>query len=177
MNKKYFTRHLPVEGEVQDGDWFFFEGRNLPLRKDSKLEAECPLSTDDNPKIKVKLFLCSRDIQVGDKGYNPNPYRNYELEEIIICETPEGYKLGFLTANYPDGHNKVPFYVPQPFKIIGEISPEAMWVKEGDEFDEDEVKQIWWHPIGDCETIPPRDENYTKKLKRFMILGPCKHFH
>jgi hypothetical protein len=92
-----------------------------------------------NP-IRVKLFLCSRDIQVGD-------------EVKILNESWEGiYKAGMDTE-----------YM---FKVIGEVSPEAVWVKEGMEFEEDAVQQ-WWAPE-DANT-----DHYVMKIQ----CPNCKTFH
>ena len=71
-------------------------------------------------KIDEKLYITSRDIQVGDKVKFPE-----SLKDTII-DTSKGLDLG----SY-----KIYGY----FKVIGEISPEAKWVKEGDEFDDSEL--------------------------------------
>ena len=77
------------------------------------------------------------------------------------------------------------------FKVMGLISPEATWVKEGDEFEEDQIKicvdpdnQDNWYvdvPSGkyhDDDPIPPsRDNLYTDGTKIVYIKGPCGHFH
>ena len=67
--------------------------------------------------IKDKLYLITRDIQVGDK-YLTAP--DYQKERV--CED----------ASYSFEHC---------VKVIGEISPEAVWVKEGDEFEEEDIQK------------------------------------
>jgi len=141
--KKYFAKYLPVEGEIKDDDMSQYN--NITGIHSGWAEHCKGLAR------RVKLFLCSRDIEPGDKVYS---------------DFDNGY-LG-IAKKKSEGFN---------FKMIGEISPEATWVKEGDEFDEEDVKEIWWHPKGNCETFPPRNPNQTHKIKRFLILGPCKCFH
>jgi hypothetical protein len=66
-----------------------------------------------------KLYLCSRDIKEGDRCCNLRTGEYFIVEEI-------GYVEG-LNKNEDD------------FAVIGEISPNAAWVTEGMEFDEDEI--------------------------------------
>lgn len=121
---KYFTKYLPVTGEVKEGDTFFFKNSTLPHIKNSLLEIKYPLSRDDDPKILVKLFLCSRDIQIGDKfdqlpGINGITYECKEKTEEFIIDN--------------EGKSRT---INSCFKIIGKISSGAKWVKEGDIFEE-----------------------------------------
>jgi len=57
------------------------------------------------------------------------------------------------------------------FKVIGKVSKEALWVKDGDEFDDDELIAngygVNWNKDGDRNGFL-----YTLKIK-----GPCGHFH
>ena len=113
--KKYFTKYLPVEGEIKKGDWAI-DCENRIFQSKGKYS--------DKRDTKVKLFLCSRDIQVGDK-YLTAP--DYTKERT--CED----------NSYSFEHC---------LKVIGEISPQCLgYTKEGEEFDENEVTQDkdgWW---------------------------------
>lgn len=57
--KKYFTKYIPADGEIKEGDMVL-----------DTLSGEIVCWWDGNNwdkyDKKVKLFLCSRDIQVGD---------------------------------------------------------------------------------------------------------------
>lgn len=64
---------------------------------------------------RAELSLCSRDIKVGDDYYKNG--RDITLFGI-----------------YSEPTDKC-------FKKIGKVSPDATWVKEGDEFDEGELLQ------------------------------------
>jgi hypothetical protein len=109
--KKYFAKYLPIEGEIQD--------RLRALYAPSHKEYKAP----------VTLFLCSRDIQVGDKVTYMDNYHGVveitnEPKALYQITTPEGIHYIY---------KKDSVWV---FKVIGEISSAARWIKEGDEFDE-----------------------------------------
>lgn len=145
--KPYFAKYLPVEGEIKEGDIISL---HIP-------EGENPFSWEngiyyqDTPRVlhgegyvtikpidycseervmrnglaykkeymkgRLQLFLCSRDIQIGDKVKD-------EYSGLDITATKD---------NFPS--NASDFWL----KVIGPISTEAKWVKDGDEFDEDET--------------------------------------
>ncbi len=62
---------------------------------------------------------------------------------------------------------------------IEKISPEATWVKEGDQFTENEIEisEIYCYcgHTDKCSCGP--NEGNTYKPSIIKILGPCKHFH
>lgn len=106
----YFAKYLPVEGG------------NLIIKNTGGKEE----------KIIGRLFLCSRDIQVGDK---------FHVDYTISGYTPEQTCLNVDSDTvYSEGIND-DIYSPKEkcWKVIGPISPQAIWVKEGDEFEKGEV--------------------------------------
>lgn len=140
-------------------------------------------------KIDDKLILTSTDIQVGDKVRSFN-YPEQEEREVVNLRTSkklvgaedhsEIYHLADI--QYPNEVNTSA--VTGFFKVIGEISEDALpYTKEGDEFDEDSVQEIWdsstgWrkHKIGELkDSDKPRW--YGRKLPILLIKGPCGHFH
>lgn len=139
MNK-YFTKYIPVEGEIEEGD-YYFDGTLL----NQKLSSES--WRVGKSWRKVKLFLCSRDIQVGDKIKDEGDLsQEFELNNEYYLRL---YKEKGCTNH---------------FKVIGEISPDAIsYVTEGQEFEESKVGRCFY---GD--TCP------GGKVK---IKGPCGHFH
>lgn len=140
--KPYFAKYLPVEGEIKMGDKFRW------IINDS-VQGEVHTCTTEGERPekykKVKLFLCSRDIQVGDKPIYMPSGQYHTVSGITELMLPEVKELGL-------------------FKIIGEISTEATWAKEGDGFDESQV-EYWTSSI---------DNHANPFLK---IKGPCGHFH
>lgn len=189
MNKPYFTKYLPVQGEIREGDIALYEAFGfgaVDFRHGSLHYTSFPKpgtvtmpvgSLDD--KRPYKLFLCSRDIQVGDKVYG----REEKVIDAGLC----------LALDCPDVYEAI---TSDHFKVIGEISPDALsYVKEGDEFDEEQV-ELWikaeqWQ-TGDefAEEYGPDEEewktfkvgevapNYGYIISKFVyIKGPCGHFH
>jgi hypothetical protein len=152
-----------------------------------------------------KLFLCSRDIQVGDEFIIPEDcVVDWDLRvnnKGICTSISMGNKMFHYKAPCSLGgivHSGV-HADSKPYKVIGEISPDATWVKEGDEFEEHEIKQeslTFNLPLNsDLErTAEERTramfnvDSYTSTVsegvakvevtfKEFKIKGPCGHFH
>jgi len=132
LYKPYFAKHLPVEEEIKEGDITtnchgdFFKADNGTvyfLSKELK---------------KYKLFLCSRDIQVGDTLKECMPdgkeYKVHHFETVLPCGV-------FVMEPWPSD-NEVWIHATDAFKVVGEISPEATWVKEGDQFEENEICKV-----------------------------------
>jgi hypothetical protein len=155
--KAYFTKYRPVEGRVEKGDKYYH-----PDDPTNVLERKGDLTSPNLQK--VKLFLCSRDIQIGDKAYSPHSDFTTVIEDA--------YQLNDRPSEW--------------FKVMGEISPEALtFVKEGDEFDENEIKKSslpicpkCGAPGGNDGFCPEEIECETDKQRIiFYIKGPCGHFH
>jgi hypothetical protein len=138
--KTFFTRYFPVPGEkIGYGEKYFnkvfFENQErkrhaIHIRTRDKTNDDV-FKGNDQYYVKAKLFLCSRDIQVGDKiqciGWRP-----YD------CEFVKEFPNGNIQIKLPDGQLHTTDY-KEVYKVIGEISPDATWVKEGAEFDEKQL--------------------------------------
>jgi len=166
---KYFAKELPIKDEIQE--------RVKSLYSPSHKEY----------KASKKLFLCSRDIQVGDKDVYAEPdavegWRKGLRFEVTKLEDLEGYRNATIKylANpiMPESvGNEREWPADNLWKVIGEISPEATWIKEGDEFDEKDLSFMrvdrengggWkYTTVEDCKGFPTMVE----------IKGPCGHFH
>ena len=186
--KKYFAKYLPLKNKIiQDGDLIMHPttGNRMIATKDMGL-GYLTVNTD---WVAIKLFLCSRDIQVGDKVktcqtkddyYRDNPIlTSYPAEGIVVSEdTKYVWNIKYTTN---EGEYVLPIPKNYCIKVIGEVSPDATWVKEGDEFDEDEV-ELWARPISNHYTPyrPLKKEHWfdgTKRESFWKIKGPCGHFH
>ncbi len=124
--KTYFAKYLPVEGEIKEGDLYISHFHKQPAVMDK-------INIWSFPLQKVKLFLCSRDIQVGDKVITPYPTNS----ENIINENNLQYfkELTIIPLNKVSNEG----VWLGAYKVVGEISPETLsYVKEGQEFDEDD---------------------------------------
>ena len=137
MSKKYFAKYMPVEAQGDLGcKWQWDNNIQNTGWEDitpSDMDAIIAHGLKPSPEFrKVKLFLCSRDIKVGDK---------YSVDGDVFLEA---YKVDIKTFEIiQKGFQKgIVSSSEVPFKVIGEISPEATFVKEGDEFDEDDIEHI-----------------------------------
>lgn len=150
--KLYFAKYLPVEGEIKPPCIVL---ETLTTGEKQLFQVDTKNDIDIKNQQLVKLFLCSRDVQVGDKVYE------------ILSDKSIGDEFEWTSeiAKYNDS---------EPcFKVIGEISTDATWVKEGDEFDEEKLRYIYTPEIKpsmcEVDAIPEREIVYIK--------GPCGHFH
>lgn len=99
------------------------------------------------------LFLCSRLIEEGDEFYS----ELYENEKFKA------------TPKWPKKDHKDFCY-----KKVKPISKEAIWVKDGDEFDAIELRP-WNHTLG---FSVPIDEMNTRIVSYVQIFNTaCGHFH
>lgn len=86
---------------------------------------------------------------------------------------------------------------------VGQVSPEATWVKEGDEFDEYKIKHYRFDAFGELDTYSKTKEEFDKFKEEYqertgkpyehisrkkgcgsgcyygniLLKGPCGHFH
>lgn len=142
MNKPYFAKYLPVEGEIKEGDKVFHKGEILTAKsydswftKWDFVEKSIPPVEYDKDCKKVKLFLCSRDIQVGDKIRN-------DRRGIIDAEITSFDSNG-VTLTLKGGNLKYPFDTAtndECYKVIGEISNPD--ISKEQEFSEEEIKEL-----------------------------------
>lgn len=169
---KYFAKYLPVSNDSDSDRWEWYNNvKNTgwePITP-SDMDAIIAHGLEPQPKFrKVKLFLCSRNIQVGDKVLDE------EFEEWTVAksyEKPNYFRFEHKTENpcYSDSF-------PNPIKVIGEISSQATWVKEGDEFEEDQIHVMAEDNFGlSFEVSLVRKENIIRVWSE--IKGPCGHFH
>lgn len=124
MSKKYFAEYIPVKGEIKEGDSVLMKtghGEKVVICK-NKEQADLWNSLTPKQNV-VKLCLCSRDIKIGDK-----------IKDENFPEQDAFYMDGLFLSMLERRNIKDQFY-----KVIGKISPDAIWVTRGMEFDEDNV--------------------------------------
>ncbi len=147
---RYIARWVPVEGEIKPGDHGLTETHGYVFKALKETMSLC------KGKQKVKLFLCSRDIQVGDKVLHipSNKYIDVKYQSVLDSMKEKGQLDNYV-------------------KVIGEISPDATWVKEGDEFDSSELLATS-HGL---QSVRKRIEDFKKEdfpLHNIWVVG---HFH
>lgn len=168
---KYFAKYLPVEEKPNIGDKILHDKLGILMCSyidgifhTFKDHTGKEWNLDYNKYPTVKLFLCSRDIswEEGDDRHilvtsDKNLWGEIEDGSIVPIEVSHGYDNDTIVPLI-DGNQAEKDTI---FKVIGEISPEATWVKEGDEFDD-----------SDCEwEDKPNYHTYV------LIKGPFGHFH
>lgn len=180
---KYFTKYLPVEGEIKENDTFIITNPRIQdhpsglirtcyhIIKDQgcwseknqnwtsekcdflyidPLESEFWGFVERHHAKKAKLFLCTKNVNIDDNTID-GIIKKEKLNDFIF----ENGKCLQKSLCY---------------KVIGEISPNAVWVTEGIEFDEDEVKESY------VITNDKRSSSYN--LHWYRIKCPtCKQFH
>lgn len=172
--KKYFTKWLPVSGEITNESIVKYESRDGWL-----IEPKEKMSRYATSQLqKVKLFLCSRDIQIGDRARSiQNPEEEFKISSIEMGSGENYYPKELLVWNKVD--KQVSFWRPlkNTFKVIGEISPDALsYVKEGDEFNVSDLSFYSEDEHGPFE-IDIAVSNWEKWITVIKVKGPCGHFH
>ena len=110
--------------------------------------------------IDNKMMLISMDIKIGDKVQvfinNEWKYCNlYHQEEVNEWKEDNA------------------------FKVIGEISSQATWVKEGDEFESTELEFMFCEGshAGISASLNRIKELSSSNKLRVKIKGSCGHYH
>ncbi len=151
---KYFTKYLECGGSLEVGDITFWEDEGYYHGKFLRVTESFKIHANASQWKKYKLFLCSREEYYGEP-----PIGTYIDTEILDRSSEH------IIAT----------------RVIGEISPDATWVKPGDEFDESELCLLPTDMHGKVVYIPREPKPITgAELSQFTVIGvkgPCGHFH
>lgn len=142
---KYFAKWLPIEGGIKEGN------KGVLLLRNS-------IPTPH------KLFLCSRDIQAGDK-VQFSICNGAKWKELLCIEKDED---GVVLEDGEYEIRTTPDRTNQCFKIIGQISTQATWIKEGDEFEFEDLQ---------FAIYPPEHERAYEIGSVHIKCPTCKTFH
>ena len=148
IKKKYFLYYLPIYGTVAEaGDKCWYKVLNKSGGLDGVVPAHLYKSNNEvyvcvgsphpkyNNEPKVELFVCTNDIKIGDI-----------VKERLTTGDMQDWEI----------HNLNDIDLPNQLKVIGKVSPAAIWATQFTEFD--------WYGI---ETAVPGEENvlyYNKEL-------------
>jgi hypothetical protein len=164
--KLYFCKYLPINDEIKEVNGTkiinlnnnkVFTYLSNSWRSSSHATSIEKSYLNSGAYKLLKLFLCSRNIQIGDKlkRWDGDSEELIELEfsnhtwlKMYPEKTKEDYIEYLKKAN------------TNCFKVIGEISPDATWIKENDEFDLEEL----------CFTYKPHDT-----IEKGIVLIKDKH--
>jgi hypothetical protein len=194
--KLYFAKYLPVEGVPQLGDMYltnrpnYKAGPHLCAGNDGKIvwfqdgAPNITIYTELEFAKKVKLFLCSKDIRVGDKFTQVGVDMIHPTARFT-CVEHDDYEQPICDEGRHWSKNTI-------YKVIGLISPEATWVKEGDEFDDNTAKRGFpigsgeyryftfneWHSfLQTMEKMGTRKQHEMSVYPYIRLKGECGHFH
>lgn len=173
--KKYFVEWLPTIDTIKVGDRVIHPSYNdgNPIKVTTDTEADVLSDGGQN----TKLFLCSKDINVGDKVIEPCTYDG-TMREYTVVKTPEKFRRDVPAGINPEVNSGNPISLNQfTFKLIGQISPNATWVKAGDEFEKSEVQYNIRKELNNFESGMDWTHCEYDVIIFFKIKGPCGHFH
>jgi len=140
-NNEYIALYLSVRGELKVGDKYKLAGN--PYDVFEAKEHCLDLGEGSTRKIKHQLFLCSTNVEIGDKvRCSKRSNKEIIIEEIEKKNGDNYFPKGIIVWNREEVEGNIRFWRPieEVFKVIGLISTDAKWVKEGDKFKEDEVE-------------------------------------
>lgn len=193
---KYFTKYLPVEGKIESHsmallDAGFNNASIVRVMSTAKYYSNVSSEGDNwdtmTDRLKtVQLFLCSRNIEVGDKVWDTLNEKFCEVTTpFVALQTSDGENVPcWYLKTEPVTFHEARFLI----KVLGPISPETTWVKEGDEFEEDQVQEWFWHKDQKVFMFRANEEWVPKFLEitkdgefyergYYKIKGPCGYFH
>jgi len=141
--EKFFIELLPVNNKkVLPGDVL-----------KSEMTSGNPIGP--NKAQMFRRYVCSRDIQVGDTFWANESFRK-------CSDKKEG--------DYPYKDETDQWHSKHWFRVVGEISPAATWVKEGNEFDSSQIEMgggyiIFYDVTGRMWTKITPDEQEVSKAE------------
>jgi hypothetical protein len=181
---KYFIKLFPTTDKPVDGDLVQIErpiGHILLIIKGNNAVSQDGALTyplDKVTPIKLKAFLCSRDIKVDDKIYNN--YVNDGLSSTctkLFTDEDREYQWDGIV------NDETYFNFTDWYKIVGEVSPDATWIRNNDEFDEEDLCLLPTNMHGQISYIPKEPLKFSEErlielqFIKIGVKGPCGHFH
>lgn len=171
---KYKVKYLPCEGEIIIGDKYTQNGVVLTIGEGIQRLA------GGGETQKVKLYLCSNEINVGDKVIHINPINTIQYhKELTILEL----------TRYGDYVTKEGVYTNlEVTKIMGSISDKAIWVKEDDIINENNISfyakhrsfpdmNFHFHPMEEFDEIVDEHDNVKYSIVCKILCDNCKTYH
>jgi hypothetical protein len=169
--KPFFTKYLSNEGKIAEQDLPCLVLDTYTNKIIEYKKSEYGSNASEYYKS-ITLFLCRRDIKVGDK------YIIAKTGEESIWNYEDNTDLDIATMKTLEVNNLV-------FKVIGKVSKEALgYTKEGDEFDYGEIAWqcddgsddiIIIHKDWEWDNWDSRDNIQSNLV--FSIKDPYNHFH
>lgn len=152
--KAYFAKYLPVKGEVKEGECFEMEKGSV-----GKV-----LSISNNK------FSC-----IGLTGF----FKDKESGTNHVVNLRQKMQLFLCRKSIRVAEVELSLEKTDILKVMGPISPNAIWVIEGMQFTEEELDiegTTFYKDEYGYHRERPWETEYTKE-KFHLIKGPCGHFH
>ncbi len=180
---RYFAKYLPDDTKLKKGDTVL-EGKRLAIIENIGLDTGIPLIRYlDNNTVdcgdffqKVALFICSKDDVILDYKFM------WSGDDINTFEITTERKLDvfkFSLEHEKETRDGYAYY----FTVIGKVSPDAIWVKEGDEFNDEDLGIRLTNHHGDIFSMTSEPftlhnfKQYNRDYVRISVKGTCGHFH
>jgi len=169
---KAIAKYLPVIESIKEDDALYnVETGSIAIFGDKE--------TKTGVWQKAKLFAVTKDIEVGDEVIALDVWKN-QFEELLEA----GKKgrcvnkgAGMVEIEFKDYRSAIADDDEHFGKVLGELSPNATWVKDGDEI---EVESDMGFPVfrdfkGDGECGANRKWKQGEYIK--VKCPTCKSFH
>lgn len=152
---KYFAKYLPVNEPLKNGDKALKPGfKEYPKEYIEEVDE----FEDWSMYQKVVLFLCTTEIEVGDEVFG---FIHGHCDEVE--KGPFGHNVSWNYKDFVSGWPDEPHIVKdlnyseyKPYRtqidtgwsspgrlvrVLGQISEKAVWISEGDYFNEEDIKR------------------------------------
>lgn len=177
--KQLFAKYLTMKGKYQVGDII-----QLGLMYEILKDDEDVFMAEKFKYPKVQLFLCTKEIpkeQSGNIVYHEAMGWGSLYSWILTDFAHVSFdNIDYDTSGY--NHSNVDLKKNKLVFVLGAISPNAIWIKEGDEFSDEEIKK-YWQPGGfGSETWNLVDSTILHELPSnatmmYKVKGCCGLFH
>jgi len=137
--KAYFAKYLTVPGEIRIGERALLGKHTITGIIDKQYLGEIKKNKKLKDYTPIRLFICSRKITVGDIVRINGQENEYVFTDV---EIDEGLPVWNFHSKNGDYKYQFPGYTEIAFKVISEVPQNHTNVNPGDEFNEDEIKNI-----------------------------------
>ena len=130
--KRYYVEWVIVGGEIAVGDYVVHV-----ITKERKHIVDNDMLLQTSPRDrKAKLFMCDSMVIIGDMVYaresdNPPFYGKitaFSVDKSVCQVAPMNKNL-----------NSRVWHTKRCIKVVGEIDPKAIWIKQGDRYNEEDL--------------------------------------
>jgi hypothetical protein len=175
--KRFFSKLMTIEGKIQEGDFAMKEDGQIVYVNEAASK-----HLADSWK-RVRMVICDTQISVGNNIWYYSRDNSILFNDILAkIEGDNIFLEDDRMIGYPVEYDSfhMCYLKKTAFKIVGSVSDESKWVKEGIEFDEEDLNWMVYHNDEDTFFYPI--SNYEKNTNDWRttiaIKCPnCNIFH